>query len=222
MGMIDGIEWHLEHPFSFRHYFIQQFLGAFANEPLNGQLTPEAKQAAIVEVYKTFKNVFVPHLPRNGRLVDNMAERILYSAWIRQRSPIDLGIFGLGPDHLAFLGPGTRLPANDNGLPAARVPLWGDIRAWKWTATSDGACSCTKLGTCRAKRESPEHALTITLETILDMKEIVVMAMGQNKAETVRRLLYGEYEPERFPAHFLAEAKGKVTVLLDEAAASLI
>jgi 6-phosphogluconolactonase/glucosamine-6-phosphate isomerase/deaminase len=221
IGMIDGIEWHMEHPFSFPPYFINQVLGAFSGEPLVGLTSKEARLAAIHRVYGEFKNVFIPHLPKNGELKKNMVGRILYAAWIMQRSPIDLGIFGLGPDHMAFLGPGTNFANKYAGsLYAERVPLWGDIRSWKWTATSDGACSCTKLGTCSTKRESPEHAISITLETILDMKEIVVMAMGESKAPHVRRLLYGKYEPEIFPPHYLAQAKGKVAVLLDEAAAS--
>ena len=73
---------------------------------------------------------------------------------------------------------------------------------------------------CDVRTEAPEHALTITLNTFLTARRIVLMALGHGKAEAVERLIYGVSEPENFTAHYLELARDRVTVLLDEGAAA--
>jgi len=220
MGMIDGVEWPVDHPYSFRHYFIQQFLGAFAAKPLSSTENGAQSKAAIQEVYNSFKNVFVPHIPRDGELVSNIKHETLFDLWLEQRLPIDLMVLGLGPDgHIAFLGPQTEYRQNE--LPAKRIKLWEEIRDWKWVDESEETCQCVQ-DSCDLVREAPEYALTVSLSTILNAKKIVLMAMGYGKARAVLRLIAGELEPYSFTAHHLVQVKDKVTVLLDEPAARLL
>ena len=101
---------------------------------------------------------------------------------------------------------------------AARVKLWDGIRGWKW-GDSDGACACTKER-CSIQKETPAYALTIKPEVFKRARHVVLMAEGKGKAEAIKRLLEGPIDPENFAAHLLLEARGKVEVLLDDAAAS--
>jgi len=64
----------------------------------------------------------------------------------------------------------------------------------------------------------PEEALTMGIGTILEAREIVLLAWGGGKAEAVARALGGEPSPE-VPASFL-QHHPRVRFLLDGAAAS--
>ena len=63
MGMIDGVEWRIAHPYSFHYYLHQRFLGRFAFAPIRSIEDPVVRRAAIERVYAAFKNVYVPDIP---------------------------------------------------------------------------------------------------------------------------------------------------------------
>ncbi len=67
----------------------------------------------------------------------------------------------------------------------------------------------------------PTHALTMGIATILEARELLVLAFGAQKAGIVRDSLRGPISP-RLPASFLriGAKDRKVTVFLDEAAAA--
>jgi 6-phosphogluconolactonase/glucosamine-6-phosphate isomerase/deaminase len=221
MGMIDGVEAKLEHPYSFRFYYIQHFLRYMMFSPLHSIKDPQERAHAINWTYAKFKNVFVPHLTEGASPDVHFAETAEFRLWLKNRGPIDLLVCGLGPDgHIAFLGPGERRV--DIEPPAKRVKLWDELRQWKWqNDESDETCMCVKE-VCENKPIAPEHALTVSLSTILSARRIIMMAMGQSKAEPVQRLIQGELEPESFTAHHLAAVSDKVTILMDEGAAGLL
>ncbi|GEM01554.1 glucosamine-6-phosphate deaminase [Halolactibacillus halophilus] len=66
----------------------------------------------------------------------------------------------------------------------------------------------------------PTHAITMGIETIMESKQILLLASGDSKKEAVYRLLNGEETPD-FPASILHRHKN-VTVILDRDAASLL
>jgi len=220
MGMIDGVEWQVEHPYSFPYYFIDRFLARFALAPLNSIADPQERAALIEHTYSLFKHVYVPHIPKDADPEAKLSALEEFNSWLYQRLPIDLLVLGLGPDgHIAFLGPGTDIKELES--PACWISLWEGIRNWKWLKSSDEACECVREG-CDIEVDAPESALTISLSTVISARKIILMAFGQGKAAAVRQLLNGNYRPEQFTAHYLAEVKNKVTVLLDEPAASLL
>ena len=51
-------------------------------------------------------------------------------------------------------------------------------------------------------------------------KEVVVLLGGASKADRLKEVLEGPRDPERLPIQLIAPATGKMTWLLDEAAAS--
>jgi len=221
MGMIDGVEAKLEHPYSFRFYFIQHFLRYFMFNPLHSIKDPQQRAEVINWTYAKFKNVYVPHLTEGASSEVQSAETAEFRQWLERRGPVDLLVCGLGPDgHIAFLGPGERRV--DIEPTAKRVKLWDEIRQWKWlNGESDETCSCVKE-VCESKPLAPQSALTVSLSTILSARRIIVMALGRSKAEPILRLLQGELEPESFTAHHLTAVSDKVTILMDEGAAGLL
>lgn len=221
IGMIDGVEAKLEHPYSFRFYFIQHFLRYFMFNPLHSIKDPQERAQVINWTYAKFKNVYVPHLTEGASSEVQNAETAEFRQWLARRAPIDMVVLGLGPDgHIAFLNPGERRV--DIEPPAKRVKLWDEIRQWKWlNGESDETCSCVRE-ICDNKPIAPESALTVSLTTILSARRIILMALGSSKAEPVQRLIQGELEPENFTAHHLAAVSDKVTILMDEGAAGLL
>lgn len=220
MGMIDGTEWDLEHPFSFPYYFCQHFLKYLGLPSLCAIPNPDQKRFIIEYAFETLKNIYVPWIPRNAAINEKWTQVEKFNAWLLDKLPIDLIFCGLGPDgHIAFLSAGQEFFLS----PATRIPLWPFIRAWKWDASfSNGACVCAKEqeNTAREKPKGPEYALTISLGTLLTAKHVVLMAMGHSKAQAVLQLVEADYHPSQFVAQYLRDAGGKVTLLLDQEAAS--
>lgn len=66
--------------------------------------------------------------------------------------------------------------------------------------------------------EVPTHAITMGIKNIMNSSSILMLISGENKADTVVRLLKGEVDPS-FPASILHNHKN-VTVVIDQAAYS--
>ena len=64
--------------------------------------------------------------------------------------------------------------------------------------------------------------LTMTVPVINAAREVVFLVQGAAKADVVRRVLEGPYEPDELPAQLVAPDPGRLTWLLDEAAASAL
>ena len=62
------------------------------------------------------------------------------------------------------------------------------------------------------------RALTMGIGPILAARAIVILALGANKAEAVAEALQGPITP-KLPASLLQTVPGKVTWMIDEAAA---
>jgi glucosamine-6-phosphate deaminase len=147
--------------------------------------------------------------PRNigfldGRARDLQAECERYEQAIRQAGGIDLMILGIGANgHIGFNEPCDVLPARTHKVTLekpsrASNALWfgGDIDA------------------------VPRQALSMGMATILNAREVVLMATGEGKSEAVREMIAGGITTT-LPASFL-QLHPHVTVMLDEDAASLL
>ncbi|HEU0024816.1 MAG TPA: 6-phosphogluconolactonase [Thermoleophilaceae bacterium] len=115
-------------------------------------------------------------------------------------APIDLAVLGLGRDgHVAFDEPGSSLMAG-----VRRVRLHDATRA-DAAADFDGV------------EHVPREALTVGLRTLVEARELLMLASGPAKAAALRAMLEGERGPA-CPASLLRDHP-RLTVICDSAAA---
>jgi 6-phosphogluconolactonase len=62
--------------------------------------------------------------------------------------------------------------------------------------------------------------MTLTWPVITQGREVAFLIEGEEKAAMVRTVFTGAYDPETYPAQLIRPASGKLTILLDAAAAS--
>ncbi len=124
-----------------------------------------------------------------------------YERAIREAGGMDFELLGIGRDgHIGFNEPGsaadsrTRLVTLDAITRRDAAAQFGD------------------------EASVPREAITIGVATILEAREIALLAMGERKAEIVRRAVEGEPTPE-VTATFL-QRHPNATAYLDRAAAS--
>lgn len=67
----------------------------------------------------------------------------------------------------------------------------------------------------------PKHAITMGIKNIMNAKSVLLVASGKNKADAINKLINGPVT-EEFPASALQNHKGKVIVVADEEACSLL
>ncbi len=104
----------------------------------------------------------------------------------------DLILLGMGPDgHTASLFPGTQA-LQERGRPVISnfVP---------------------KLDTYR---------ITLTAPTINQAAQVWFLVAGQDKTETLAKVVEGEYQPQTYPSQLIRPQHGQLVWMLDEAAAA--
>ncbi|MBD7996340.1 glucosamine-6-phosphate deaminase [Arthrobacter sp. Sa2CUA1] len=142
------------------------------------------------------------HLP-NPHTGDHQAACARYEQQIVEAGGIDLQILGIGRNgHLAFNEPGGAL----------------DSRTRLETLTEDTRTANQRF--FDSLEDVPTHCLTQGLGTILDARHLLLIVQGAGKAEALRAALQGPVSPD-CPASVL-QLHGRVTVLADAAAASLL
>lgn len=143
--------------------------------------------------------------PENTHIPDGLAEDPEaycqeYEAMIRAAGGIDLQLLGIGRNgHIGFNEPGS--------------PFDSRTRVVKLTETTrrDNARFFRSL------EEVPIHAVTMGLATIMEAREILLLASGASKAEAVARAVKGPKTTE-LPASILQD-HANCTFIVDEAAA---
>ena len=132
-----------------------------------------------------------------------------FDDWIAADGGLDFQLLGLGRNgHIGFNEP-TDLPVDRVvALPTRLVELHP-------TTTADAA------GDFGGEDRVPRRALTMGVASILSARSITVLAFGERKAPAVARSLKGPITAE-VPGSLLQTVPGKVTWLIDRAAASEI
>ena len=135
----------------------------------------------------------------NGSNPDLHAECKSYEQKIKDCGGIDLAILGLGTNgHIAFNEPGSEFDSRTRPIELHPQTLMANFK---------GKAPFT-------------HALTMGIGTILEAKQIFVVAHGKNKAQAVEQSLR-ETPTRTLPATSL-QSHSKVTWFLDQEAASFI
>jgi len=106
----------------------------------------------------------------------------------------DLVLLGMGEDgHTASLFPGSPVEA-----------------------------SAPTLAVVANYQDRPANRVTLTQIVFNDARNIFFLAAGAAKAETLKKVIAGKYQPELLPAQRINPEQGQVTWLVDAAAASLL
>lgn len=140
------------------------------------------------------------HLP-NGNAENLEAECQEYEHKIFEAGKIDLQVLGIGVNgHIGFNEPGTPFTSRTH------------------IVTLDESTREANSRFFNSIDEVPTQAITMGIGTIMESSEILMLISGEQKADTLNRLLNGEVS-EEFPASVLHN-HSKVTVIADEAACS--
>lgn len=140
----------------------------------------------------------------SGTAVDTEAECKRYSDKIRECGGIDLQILGIGTNgHIGFNEPGEKFADGPFCVKLTQSTI--DSNKKYFEAYGD---------------TMPEYAYTMGIGDIMRCKKILLIATGESKAKAIKELVKGEVSAS-CPATIL-KLHSDVTVLLDEAAASLL
>lgn len=144
-------------------------------------------------------NSYIP----DGNASNYELECLRYENLIKETGGIDLQLLGLGPNgHIGFNEPGTSFESRTH-----IVKLSQDTRI----ANSRFFPSLSDV---------PTRAITMGIATILESREILLLASGYAKAEVLARLINGGID-SIFPASSL-KLHGNVTVIADDDAFKLM
>ncbi len=111
----------------------------------------------------------------------------------REQASFDLVLLGMGEDgHTASLFPGTDV-------------IHEEARWMK-------AVYATELAAWR---------VTMTPAILNRARHILFLVAGAGKSYTLQRVIYGSYQPDRYPAQIIQPGQGELLWMVDEAAASL-
>lgn len=138
----------------------------------------------------------------NGLAADVEVEARDYDQSLAAAGGVDLQILGVGSNgHIAFNEPGSELDSRTRSIALTEQTRTDNARFF------DGDISAV-----------PKLALTQGLGTIMEARQIVLIALGEGKAEAVRSLVDSEVSPQ-WPISILQQHPD-VTVYLDAGAAS--
>lgn len=141
----------------------------------------------------------------NGAAKDLDDECLRYERAIKDASGIDLQILGIGRNgHIAFNEPGSEMRSRTRVV---------ELHDHTIKANSDGRFFSDHA-------EVPRRALSMGIGTILDAKEIVLLATGESKADAVHKALQGHISSD-VPASLLQKHK-RCTFIIDNEAATML
>ncbi len=130
-----------------------------------------------------------------------------YEEEIEKAGGIDLQLLGIGGDgHWAFNEPGSSLSSRTRIEELTQQTLDDNYESFY-----------KKAGI--AREQMPHHALTMGIGTILEARNIIMMANGEKKADVIAQSIEGPITTQ-ITASALQLHKGGVTIVLDKGAAS--
>ncbi len=140
------------------------------------------------------------HVP-NGMADDIEAHCEWYEEQIKKFGGIDLQVLGIGANgHIAFNEPGSSLGSRTRIKTLTQQTIKDNARFFK------------------SIEEVPKYAITMGIGTIMEAKEIILLASGKNKADAIKAAVEGPITA-MCPASII-QMHRKAIVIVDKEAAS--
>lgn len=189
------IEKNQQKDFSFKEvttFNLDEYVGLSKDDPNSYHYYMNNKLFAHIDI--ELKNVHIP----NGIAADQEQECQNYEDLIK-KNKIDIQILGIGLNgHIGFNEPGTPFLSRTHIVDLAESTIKANSRFFD------------KI------EDVPTKAVTMGIETIMEADKIILLVSGEQKADTVERLINGEVT-ENFPASIL-QTHSNVIIIADEAA----
>ncbi len=142
------------------------------------------------------------HLP-HGDAEDLIQECERYETIINDLGNVELQVLGIGKNgHIGFNEPGTPFSSKTHIIELNESTRQANARFFNHID------------------EVPKQAITMGISTIMNSKEILLLASGEAKAEATYKLINGEIT-EQLPASVLRQHPA-VTLIVDKGAASML
>ena len=172
-------------------------LDEYVNLPVSHSCSYHAFMQVQLFDHVNFKASFLPD--GNAQALTRECRR--YDAAIQKAGGLDLQLLGIGRNgHIGF-----NEPADHFGYGTQVVNL------------TDSTIQANKRF-FDSERDVPRQAISMGIGTIMSAREIMLLALGEDKADAVRGMVKGPVSP-KLPASIL-RLHHRVTLLLDKAAAS--
>ena len=147
---------------------------------------------------KPFKHSYLP----DGLAKDVDAEVERYER-ILQENPVDLQLLGIGSNaHIGFNEPGTPFTQRTHKVHLTESTIEANKRFFE------------------KEEDVPRYAYSMGLQSIMDAKQILLIAFGEKKAKAILNTVKGEVTTD-VPASVL-QKHPNVIIIVDEAAAALL
>lgn len=178
---------------------LDEYLGLAADHPQSYRRFMDENLFDHININK--ERTHVPDGSLSADRVDEHCEE--YEAAIRRAGGIDLQVLGIGGNgHIAFNEPGSPLSSRTRLVALDEQTIKDNARFYD------------------SEDEVPRFAISMGIGTILEAREIILIANGAKKAPVVAEAIEGEVT-SRVPASAL-RMHSNVTVILDKEAASLL
>ncbi|KAK4938861.1 Glucosamine-6-phosphate isomerase (Glucosamine-6-phosphate deaminase) (GNPDA) (GlcN6P deaminase) [Elasticomyces elasticus] len=137
---------------------------------------PQSYRSFMYEYFFSHVDIAPEHINLlNGNSLDIHAECLEYEEKIKRVGGVDLFLGGIGPNgHIAFNEPGSSLASRTRVKTLAHETLLANSRSFG----SD-------------VHRVPRLALTIGVQTVMEAREVVVIATGANKALALQKCIEG-------------------------------
>jgi len=190
---------HRENGLSFRDvttFNLDEYVGLEPGSPQSYRAYMHEELFDHVDI--DFASTFLPECPPG---TDPRSVGPAYEASIARRGGIDLQVLGVGGNgHIGFNEPASSLASRTRIKTLTRETIEANRKYFDDPASQ------------------PQLAITMGIATIMEAREILLLATGESKADAVHQLVEGPVSA-RCPASML-QLHEKVTVLLDGAAAA--
>ncbi|MEJ9231610.1 glucosamine-6-phosphate deaminase [Peribacillus butanolivorans] len=192
------IEDHMQNNTSYENvtsFNLDEYIGLDSNDPNSYHYYMDQSLFAHININK--EQTYLP----NGTADNLDKECTRFDKMIETLGGIDLQILGIGQNgHIGFNEPGTSFSSGTHVVALEESTRQANARYFD------------------SINEVPTHAITMGIATIMKSKEILLLISGEEKAETLKKLIHGEIT-EEFPASILKK-HNNVTIIADQIALS--